>query len=286
MKPPSREGSNQPTVSPVGTSATGAGGGPPCAGRSCGACPGSRRPRPRLRRPRRPFCPAASRGCPPPGPRTYPPSGCPRSATGGGGDDVSAAAELTPLLSGLEAASGAGGGSGAGSRGACSSGVCSRSACCRGACCRGARSRGARSTTASAMGAESDGGPPASGEGPSRYGFSSPLSSVAGRTGGRVPRPRRGGRRLSVMQQLSCQGEVLAKHARRARVLLVRWYDRVSVERLATGGCRAASVPFGSRDVTDWCDATRCFASYVCRRGYLTRCQTMNLQGRGASLAL
>lgn len=51
-------------------------------------------------------------------------------------------------------------------------------------------------------------------------------------------------------------------------------------------GGRAARRPRGSQDVTDCYDATRCFASYVCRRGTFTRGQTMILPWRGASSRL
>ena len=44
--------------------------------------------------------------------------------------------------------------------------------------------------------------------------------------------------------------------------------------------------PRGSRAVTVWCDATRCCASIVRRRGSLTRGRAMVLQGRGASSRL
>ena len=54
-----------------------------------------------------------------------------------------------------------------------------------------------------------------SGAGPSRYGLSSPASSVAGPVYGFVPRPRRGGRRRSFMQLVSVR--VNARWLRAAR---------------------------------------------------------------------
>ena len=53
---------------------------------------------------------------------------------------------------------------------------------------------------------------------------------------------------------------------------------------LAFGPC--GGWPRGSRAVTEWCDATRCCASIVRRRGSLTRGRAMVLQGRGASSRL
>src|SRR3954470_4396415 len=44
--------------------------------------------------------------------------------------------------------------------------------------------------------------------------------------------------------------------------------------------------PRGTRAVMVWCDATRCCASIVRRRGSLTRGRAMVLQGRGASSRL
>ena len=57
--------------------------------------------------------------------------------------------------------------------------------------------------------------------GASRYGLSSPSVSTTGLLSGRVPRPRRGGRRRSFMQLLLFRVKARG-HARRVRVLLER----------------------------------------------------------------
>ena len=82
------------------------------------------------------------------------------------------------------------------------------------------------------------------------------------------------------------QSELLAKHAWRARVLLQRWYRRVRAGNASHTRGRAARRPRGSQNVTDCYDATRCFASYVCRRGTFTRGQTVILPWRDASFRL
>ena len=73
--------------------------------------------------------------------------------------------------------------------------------------------RGARSTGASALSV-----------GPSRYGLSSPCSTV-GRALGRGPRPRRGGRRRSFMQCCRSRWMLVSTRQWRAHVLLMRTFQ-------------------------------------------------------------